>query len=344
MNELKIRQYESRSFIRKKSDVCVIIPFYNGSKFIERSLKSIYQQSVLPDEIIIVNDGSTSAEKDFVDQLSEQFSFKLIHKKNGGQGSARNQGVRESTSSYICFLDQDDFYTPNHIEDLLSAVPKKDVRFGFVYADLYIADGAGFIQFHGVTKKHGTHPKNNIFELISNDMFILPSASIIRREAFIAVNGFDEQFTGYEDDDLFMRIFRSGFTNYYIDTLVTVWCINIESTSFSIKMSRSRFRYFQKLNKLFPDVYEQNLFYYRDCIEPRFGNSFLYDVIKAIKSDDKHLSENIDTFRNFVWLTWAQKYFPLKRKLKWILYLLILNLPKQPLKALFLLLDFNKMR
>ena len=120
-----------------------------------------------------------------------------------------------------------------------------------------------------------------------------------------------------------------------------------------IDLRRKSAEYYQKAawNQLLAlDNYRENnlvaaeRFAQLSFIEPRFGNSFLYDVIKAIKSDDKHLSEIIDIFRDFVKLTLIQKYLPLKRKLKWLLYFAIIRLPKQPLKVFFLLLDFNKMR
>ncbi len=74
--------------------------------------------------------------------------------------------------------------------------------------------------------------------MLREDAYILPSASLIRRAAYEAVGGFDEQFTGYEDDDLFLRLFRAGYTNYYLDKPVTVWCRHSGSTSWTLKMSR----------------------------------------------------------------------------------------------------------
>jgi glycosyltransferase involved in cell wall biosynthesis len=95
--------------------VVVIIPFYNGADFIERSVKSVFEQSVPATEVIVVNDGSRPEERASLDALAARYPFRIIDKENGGQGSARNAGVKASTSDFICFLDQDDFYLPNHI-------------------------------------------------------------------------------------------------------------------------------------------------------------------------------------------------------------------------------------
>lgn len=72
--------------------VAVVIPFYNGSKYIERAVESVLAQSVPPAEFIVVNDGSSESERDFVHELAHRKSFKVIDQPNGGQGSARNTG------------------------------------------------------------------------------------------------------------------------------------------------------------------------------------------------------------------------------------------------------------
>jgi glycosyltransferase involved in cell wall biosynthesis len=276
--------------MNKKQSVAVIIPFYNGMRWIERAVKSVAGQTVIPDEFIVVNDGSKPEERIALDHLAMQYGFRIIDKSNGGQGSARNAGVAASTSNYLCFLDQDDFYLPNHIEDLVTALPEKDLKFGFVYADLNIADGDGGLIFTTSVKEHSpANPKRSLIDLLRADMFVLPSASIVGRTAFESVGGFDPQFMGYEDDDLFLRIFRNGFSNYYLDKPVTVWCIHGESTSYSIRMSRSRFKYFMKLTELYPDNPDRGLYFFRDCIAPRFGRAFLADAVKATskRSPDK---------------------------------------------------------
>ena len=236
----------SSSYSQDQS-VAVIIPFYNGAQWVERAIQSVLGQTIKPAEFIIVNDGSSINEKDAIESLKSKYDFQLLHKANGGQGSARNYGAANTNSNYLCFLDQDDFYLPTHIEDLLKRVPSNDPMFGFVYADLYVADVDGNIIFSDCVRERGPHPKRSVVDLIQRDMFVLPSASIISRAAFVNVGGFDPQFMGYEDDDLFLRIYRSGYSNYFLDKAVTVWCIHSESTSYSIKMIRSRFKYFNHI-------------------------------------------------------------------------------------------------
>ena len=305
--------------------VVVIIPFYNGADFIERSVKSVFEQSVPATEVFVVNDGSRPEERAALDALVARYPFRIIDKENGGQGSARNAGVKASTSDFICFLDQDDFYLPNHIETLVSSIPSNDRLFGFVYADLYEADADGNVVRTGVIKEHATHPKRNINDLLRHDMFVLPSATLVSRKAFEAVDGFDSQFMGFEDDDLFLRIFRKGFSNYFVDKAVTVWCIHTASTSFGIRMIRSRFKYFKKLTHMFPDEHQRGRYYFRDCLVPRFQPYFVNHAIESIKNDDQYREEMSAILNEYGAMVLANPYVGRKKKLRLRITLFLLN-------------------
>ncbi|MEB3767350.1 glycosyltransferase family A protein [Acinetobacter sp. MD2] len=294
----------------KKPSVAVIIAYYNGAKWIERALKSIFEQTYLANEVIVVNDGSTPEEKDALYTLQKKYTFTILDKENGGQGSARNFGVTHSQSDYICFLDQDDFYLPQHIELLYDAIPANDTLFGFVYGDCKEADENGCIVLGQMINEHSKHPKLNIFDFIESDMFILPSASLICKKAYSSVSGFDEQFMGYEDDDLFLRIFRAGYNHYYIEDAVYVWCIHSNSTSYSIKMSRSRYRYFLKLVNSFQDEPLRGRFYLKDYLIPRFGKSFIHDIIKYSDANSKEKDEILSIFSSYITLVKNNKFVP----------------------------------
>lgn len=324
--------------IASKPTVAVIIPFYNGSKWIERAILSVSQQSIPPDEFIIVNDGSSDEEKARLYELSQRYSFKVVDKANGGQGSARNTGVSVTSSQYISFLDQDDFYLSYHIEALVNALPENDPYFGFVYADLCMADEAGNITNSAFIKTEapGVHPKRgSVSNLLRHDMFILPSASLIKRVAFEKVGGFDEQFMGYEDDDLFLRMFRAGFTNYFLDKAVTVWCIHAASTSWSIKMSRSRLKYIEKISAAFPDDTDRQFFFFRDCLMPRFEPTLMAAVVEAAKIHSQDREELCEILKKYRDMVLKNKSVRLWKKCRACCKTFILTLPSVTLVNLF---------
>lgn len=99
--------------------ISVIVPIYNVDKYLSRCIKSILNQTYKNLEIILVDDGSTDNSlvlcKKFRDKNN---NIILVHKKNGGLGSARNAGLDHATGKYIMFVDGDDFILDDHIENM----------------------------------------------------------------------------------------------------------------------------------------------------------------------------------------------------------------------------------
>lgn len=92
-------------------NLSIIIPVYNGSKFIENCLNSVYNQKLGKDlfEVIVINDGSTDNTKNVVLTYGEGLdNLKLINKDNGGVSSARNLGIDSANGEFVLFLDADD--------------------------------------------------------------------------------------------------------------------------------------------------------------------------------------------------------------------------------------------
>ena len=105
--------------------ISAVIPLYNGSKFIEAALQSVFAQTIAPREVIVVDDGSTDQGPALVKAMAERYPIVLLSQPNGGQSAARNFGVAHSTGELIALLDQDDIWYPPHIElwcNLLSNV------------------------------------------------------------------------------------------------------------------------------------------------------------------------------------------------------------------------------
>jgi len=273
--------------------IVVIIPFYNGSKWIERALASVFAQTVEANEVIVVNDGSMKEERERLERLRAMYAFAIIDQPNRGQSSARNAGVAATSAEYIAFLDQDDFFLPNHNAELLEICPANDPLLGFVYGDICAADEDG----HIVTTRYlarfpANHPKQGrLVDLLRSDLMILPSAALIKRSAFNAVGGFDEQLRGFEDEDLFLRLFRAGYTNYFSERPVTAWCLRADSSGMSPEMERSRMRFLRKWVQLLPDDPVFGNFYFRDALAPRFSRSIRGGLVNAVVSHSPHVEE-----------------------------------------------------
>lgn len=105
--------------------VSVIIPVYNAEKHLERCLNSCLNQAYKELEIIAVNDGSCDKSGAILDRYAEMdCRIKVVHKSNGGVGSARNKGIELSTGEWCCFIDADDYVSPDYISKFLSSLCK----------------------------------------------------------------------------------------------------------------------------------------------------------------------------------------------------------------------------
>jgi glycosyltransferase involved in cell wall biosynthesis len=273
----------------RRPSIVAIIPLYNGARWIEQSIRSVLAQTLLPDEFIVVDDGSTDEGPDIVRRIAADIPFvKLLGKRNGGQSSARNFGVAHSNSDLIALLDQDDAWYSSHLEELVKPfMERQPIPLGWVYSNLDECDETcGLINRNFLHRLPSQHPKLSLFRCLSEDMFVLPSAALISRQAFEAVGAFDEQLCGYEDDDLFLRLFRAGYANVFVDKALSAWRIYPGSTSFTTRMAQSRMIYAKKLFATFPDEHKANRFYCRDLIAPRFLKNLAWTIHFAIQIDN----------------------------------------------------------
>lgn len=285
---------------RAPTTIAAIVPLYNGAPFIRATLLSIIGQARKPDEIIVVDDGSTDDGAEVVRQVAAEQSvaITLLSKPNGGQSSARNFGVAHAGSELIAFLDQDDMWYPDHLEQLeqpfLRGVRHREI--GWVYSDLDEVDRDGrMITRSLLSTMEVKHPKRSLSDCLSGDMFVLPSASLISRKAFDEVGGFDERLSGYEDDDLFLRLFQAGYWNVYIPNSLTKWRIHTASSSYTLRMAKSRMIYRHKLFELFPDDRKRGRYFVRDVAAPRFFIHAVAEFRKAFALGDR---QNMWTARN----------------------------------------------
>ncbi|HXT82314.1 MAG TPA: glycosyltransferase family A protein [Acetobacteraceae bacterium] len=269
--------------------ISAVIPLYNGARFIQDALTSVFMQTVLPDEVIVVDDGSTDDGPAIVEQFAQSRPVTLIRQENGGQSAARNAGIAHSTGSLIALLDQDDMWYPRHLAELLKEFRKPRIlELGWVYSNLDEVDLDGQMVVRNCLRNaiHVQHPKRDLFGCLQSDMFILPSSSLIARKAFDAVGGFDERLSGFEDDDLFLRMFRAGYDNVYLEEALTKWRIFAGSASFTARMAKSRVLYLRKLLEQYPDDVGKSRYFTRDCLIPRFFPTLVQEYTAAVQRRD----------------------------------------------------------
>lgn len=207
--------------------VTVVIPAYNAGGLLKRSLDSIARQTVLPDEVIVVDDGSKDDTCGFAAShpIADLLKFKLLKKANGGQATARNLGILTATSSHVALLDQDDEFHPSHIANLITAAnlhPNATLIFGAVErvfdseelakAESKLPDFRLIAQSHCDPADASVSKvlKRTLFQDLIKGNFINPSSSMFPKTLAGKPVLFDEALRYLEDRELFIRLALAG--------------------------------------------------------------------------------------------------------------------------------------
>ena len=110
--------------VETHSRICVIVPCYNGEKYLDRCIRSILQQTY-PVEILIVNDGSTDHSLEIAKKYASQYkNIRVVTKENAGLPQARKTGVENTDCEYIGFVDADDWVEPSMYKTLLCGMKR----------------------------------------------------------------------------------------------------------------------------------------------------------------------------------------------------------------------------
>lgn len=111
--------------------ISIIVPIYNAGEHLALCIESIERQTIADKEIILVDDGSTDGSGSVCDGFEEKYrDIRVIHKENGGPSSARNEGLRNASGTYVGFIDSDDYIEKDMYESLLRAMKKEGCAVG----------------------------------------------------------------------------------------------------------------------------------------------------------------------------------------------------------------------
>ena len=115
----------------KRELVSVIIPFYNEENYFESCVNSALSQTYSNIEIIIINDGSDKIYDEQLNKIKNEYpdKIKIFAQQNQGVSAARNLGIKNSNGEYIAFLDADDFWLPNKLENKINLIKKYKIDF-----------------------------------------------------------------------------------------------------------------------------------------------------------------------------------------------------------------------
>lgn len=173
--------------------VSVILPTHNRPGLLYRALRSIEDQTFDDFEAVVVNDAGEDV-RDIVAQFP--FARYVAHKENRGLSAARNTGIRASSGRYIAYLDDDDIYYSDHLETLVEAL-ENGAMTAYSDADRMLPGGRRVLfwsrDYDPVAIRH---------------LNVTPVNCVMHHRDCLDVGMFDEDLSGHEDWDLWIRMFE----------------------------------------------------------------------------------------------------------------------------------------
>lgn len=187
----------------------VVLVTYNRDKQLFNALKSIENQSYLPKEIILINNGVKKYKKsDF--QLTRLFKKKILiinNKKNLFQSAARNQGSYAAKEKFLCFLDDDDTWEKNYLKKIKVKIKKDNCD--LIISPIYIK------------KKIFKKAKNlSLDQLFLRNPGVTGSNLVISKSKFLKLKGFDKNMKSSEDKDIVVKAILNNLKISYSNSKV----------------------------------------------------------------------------------------------------------------------------
>jgi glycosyltransferase involved in cell wall biosynthesis len=195
--------------------IAVIIPTYNRAHLLPRAVGSVLSQTRRDFELIIVDDGSTDSTPAL--QILKNLDSRLHYVRypdNRGVSHARNFGVRQTSATWIAFLDSDDEWLPQKLEKQMAYATAHPETALNQTKELWIRNGKRV----NPPKTH-EKPVGDLFAASLRRCMITPSSVMLKRQLFLDMGGFNELLTACEDYDLWLRItcrHQAGLVDEYL--------------------------------------------------------------------------------------------------------------------------------
>lgn len=199
--------------------VSIVIPVYNGSRYLREAIDSALNQTYENREVIVVNDGSCDDGK--TEEIAKSYGdgIRYFAKENGGVATALNLGITKAKGEYISWLSHDDAYTPMKLENqmnFLTTLPMNRRKDVILYSNYFLMDENSVI--YGKSTTANVPPEKFFQALLCGVVFRPPlqrlwfsingCTTLIPKEAFDKVGYFDEKLRTTQDYDMWFRMNR----------------------------------------------------------------------------------------------------------------------------------------
>jgi len=171
--------------------VSVIVPVYNGGRYLRAALESVFAQTYRPIEVIVVDDGSTDDSGTIAQSFPE---VRYIHQTNQGVAAARNNGIEAARGEFFAFLDQDDLWTTDKLRVQVDYfLNHPDVGYTLTQQKFFLEPGATVPAWF----------RKELFDSVHTGWVL--GTMLVRRTAFEQIGNFATGYSAANDSDWFFR-------------------------------------------------------------------------------------------------------------------------------------------
>jgi glycosyltransferase involved in cell wall biosynthesis len=206
--------------------VSVVVPAYNQAHYLPEALQSILAQSYCDYEIIVVDDASTDATKDVMQQYGDNVRY--VYQENQGLAGARNTGIRLARGAYVALLDSDDVWLPCFLQEMMAAV-NRDAAATAYYCRAQCMDAEGLLLPQILSVQ--LPAPDQLYQALLRANFIVPSTVILHRSSATTAGLFDPNFRRLQDWEFWLRLLRAGHRFIGVDQCLVHYRLHDSSLS-----------------------------------------------------------------------------------------------------------------
>lgn len=201
--------------------ISVVIPAFNLAGIVGATLHTVLAQTVLPHEVIVVDDGSSDGTVEEIEAAASQFPVGLVRILSGahrGPGAARNLGMAAATGNWIAFLDGDDLWDATKIEKLGHFITDHPT-ITIIAHDEYERDPAGRTIYKPLHQRFDE--ARPLLQQLYRANFLSTSCVAVRRDHIESIGGMDETLPAAQDYDFWLKVARKGSLRFLPEPLET---------------------------------------------------------------------------------------------------------------------------
>jgi len=185
----------------------IIIPCYNAEKYIEETIQSVINQTYQDWELIIIDDGSKDSSRQIISTYLDDKRISYQYQENSGVSIARNNGITKANGKYITFLDADDVWFSNNLEEKIRYIENQKVD--AVYSLFDTIHGKKDFVTKIVTVANQPTLKDILLQ--KGNYSTAPSGIVLKSEILQKIGGFDAHLSNNADQDIWIRILSNNY-------------------------------------------------------------------------------------------------------------------------------------